>query len=39
MCRFQLDVGPGTAESTVEFNSTLDRYELNLVRITLVSCL
>jgi hypothetical protein len=39
MCKFQLEVGPGKAESTAEFNSTLDRYVLNLARNTLMSCL
>jgi len=24
MCRYELDIEPGTAESVVEFNSTLD---------------
>jgi hypothetical protein len=28
MCRFELDIGPGVAESAVGSNSTLDRYGL-----------
>jgi len=24
-CRFELDIGPGIAQSAVEYNSTLDR--------------
>ena len=25
MCQFEVDIGPGTAECFVEFNSTLDQ--------------
>ena len=39
MCRPQLDVGLGKAESAVAFNPTLDRYVLNFVRSTLLSYL
>lgn len=39
MCRFQLDAGPGKVESNVEFNSTMDRYVLNLVRSTMLKYL
>lgn len=39
-CRFELDIGPDTVESTVESNSTLDLKELSysLQDLLLSSC-